>query len=251
MKYYGAAPETCMTVARLLNLPMTGPEQDWEFVHANPAIIAPATDLLTNHSLSFDTRAAIACILVESLCDHQATHASYHPGHLAAMRAIQADADVLTAMRFFWLQAPAKPNHSPYLQALLDAPEPTALPPKTQVTLLHLCPDDENDCLLQVAGTQLRCFIAHAPGELTQGHDYLVSFDMLLDDDCPIEASDDPTPCIRHTDAWYGVEIQGYLNGGTLESIINLDDQDIHYEYPHLNEKPVKVRALRLDVDFS
>jgi hypothetical protein len=51
-------------------------------------------------------------------------------------------------------------------------------------------------------------------------------------------------------DDGFSCEIQGRLEGDTLKSFVEFADQDIHFDFPHLNGQFVKIRAQRIDVSF-
>ncbi|WP_159095491.1 hypothetical protein [Stenotrophomonas sp. YAU14A_MKIMI4_1] len=118
MKYYGASPETQIKIGKLLNIQLTGSEQDWEFIHASPHIIKPAISLIKDCSIETSARMAIPCILIESLRGHLETNNLEHPLHTEAFKAIRSNKNIHSAMHFFWLESSSRLNKT-YLNSLL------------------------------------------------------------------------------------------------------------------------------------
>ncbi|MFJ5256262.1 hypothetical protein ABV589_24010 [Pseudomonas sp. HOU2] len=104
---------------------------------------------------------------------------------------------------------------------------------------------------LVVEGFSLRCFVSYSPSKIAVGSTYDVEFEMLLPDKECVIATERENQQVEMLDGGFSCDIYGYLDGDTLRSFVDFSDQDIHYEYPHLNGRFVKVSADRIDVSFS
>lgn len=67
MTYYGAPSDVCARVSELLGLAVEEMGEDWEIILADISLISPAIHILEECKESWMVRAAVGCILVESL----------------------------------------------------------------------------------------------------------------------------------------------------------------------------------------
>ncbi|RIJ09532.1 hypothetical protein DXT77_16440 [Pseudomonas sp. 91RF] len=104
--------------------------------------------------------------------------------------------------------------------------------------------------LLVVGGVEIRCFASYSPSKIEVGKTYEAEFEMVLSG----EEFVSPTQCekmqIKMLGSGFHCEVYGYLDGEVFRSFVDFMDQDIHYEYPHLNGQFVKINADRIDVSF-
>ncbi|PTT30767.1 hypothetical protein [Pseudomonas sp. HMWF021] len=103
---------------------------------------------------------------------------------------------------------------------------------------------------LVVDGFSINCFVSYSPSRIEIGGTYEVEFEMVLPDEECIAATECNKMQIEKLDNGLFCDIYGYLDGEVLRSVVDFPDQDIHYEYPHLNGHFVKVSASRIDVSF-
>jgi hypothetical protein len=73
---------------------------------------------------------------------------------------------------------------------------------------------------------------------------------VLADTDVVAAAEESITTLIEMKDDGFSCALYGYLDGGVFRSFVDFSDQDIHYDYPHLNGRFVKVKVDRIDVSF-
>ncbi|MFK3774189.1 hypothetical protein [Pseudomonas sp. NPDC089406] len=122
---------------------------------------------------------------------------------------------------------------------------------KTLIKILKLNPDDENEATLEIGGFPIRCFIGHCPNAINEGEEHLVELTMYFEDDYKAVEAPERQPYMKNTNNGFSVEIAGHLDSNSLRSITILDDEDIHYDHPELNDKFIIVYADRLQVDFD
>jgi hypothetical protein len=120
-----------------------------------------------------------------------------------------------------------------------------------EVVVLAVDPVDEDEVLLLVKGLEIKCFTSYCPSKIEVGETYDVEFDLVLPDNDVIAAAEEPvTTLIEVKDAGFSCALYGYLDGGVFRSFVDFSDQNIHYDYPHLNGRFVKIQVDRIDVSF-
>lgn len=100
--YYAPSPTARATINRLLALPATGDEQDWEIELVDPTKVNEMFELLANGSLGLEERSALALLLthtVDELHDDDEDTSELVP-RLHSILA--SDNEVLRRMRFYW-----------------------------------------------------------------------------------------------------------------------------------------------------
>lgn len=122
---------------------------------------------------------------------------------------------------------------------------------KYPVQIIEIDPIIEELVVLEVNGTTLRCFVSHCPFVVEAGKTYEVEFDMVLPNELRISKIQNENRHVEMLEDGFSCEIYGYLNGDIFKSFVELPDQGIHFEYPHLNGHFVKIVAERIDVSFS
>lgn len=101
-EYYGPTSEAVATVNRLLALPATGVEQDWEIELADPSKVDAMFKLLAEGSLGLEERSAVGLLLthtVDELYDDDGDTSGLVP---RLHSALASDEEVLRRMRFYW-----------------------------------------------------------------------------------------------------------------------------------------------------
>lgn len=109
----------------------------------------------------------------------------------------------------------------------------------------------EEEVLLLVNGVKVKCFANCCPEKIKVGESYEVKFEIVLpDDDVITVAEKRPDSLIEVIDDGFSCFLYGYLDGSVFRSFVDFMDQEIHYDYPALNEEFVRVRVDRIDVAF-
>ncbi|MFH0022793.1 hypothetical protein ACFZAC_14455 [Pseudomonas fluorescens] len=121
---------------------------------------------------------------------------------------------------------------------------------KNPAHIVEIDPIIEEMLLLSVNGVTVRCFAGHYPSVIEVGETYSAEFEMVLPDEIDILKCDGSETRVEMLDDDFSCEIHGRLEGNTLKSFVEFADQDIHFDFPHLNGQYVKIRAQRIDVSF-
>ncbi|PMW95884.1 hypothetical protein C1X59_26000 [Pseudomonas sp. FW215-R2] len=108
----------------------------------------------------------------------------------------------------------------------------------------------EDAILLVVEGVEVRCFANYSPSKIEVGKTYEAEFEMVLSGEDFVSATQCEKMQIKMLGSGFPCEVYGYLDGEVFRSFVDFMDQDIHYEYPHLNGQFVKINADRIDVSF-
>jgi len=120
-----------------------------------------------------------------------------------------------------------------------------------EAVVLAVGPVVEEEVLLLVKGLEVKCFASYCPSKIEVRETYEVEFDLVLADTDVVAAVEEPiTTLIEMKDDGFSCALYGYLDGGVFRSFVDFSDQDIHYDYPHLNGRFVKVKVGRIDVSF-
>ncbi|KAA0975876.1 hypothetical protein [Pseudomonas sp. ANT_J28] len=120
-----------------------------------------------------------------------------------------------------------------------------------EAVVLAVGPVVEEEVLLLVKGLEVKCFASYCLSKIEVGETYEVEFDLVLADTDVVAAAEEPiTTLIEMKDDGFSCALYGYLDGGVFRSFVDFSDQDIHYDYPHLNGRFVKVKVDRIDVSF-
>ncbi|WP_244142249.1 hypothetical protein [Pseudomonas gozinkensis] len=109
----------------------------------------------------------------------------------------------------------------------------------------------EDAILLVIEGVEVRCFAINSPSKIEVGKIYEAEFEMVLPDEDAVSATQCEKMQIKMLGSGFPCEVFGYLDGEVFRSLVDFMDQDIHYEYPHLNGQFVKINADRIDVSFA
>jgi hypothetical protein len=122
---------------------------------------------------------------------------------------------------------------------------------KYAAIILAVGPLVDEEVLLLVNVVKVKCFASYCPAKIEVGESYEVEFEIVLPDDDFITVEEKRIHTqIEMIDGGFACFLYGYLDGSILRSFVDFTDQEIHYDYPALNEKFVKVRVDRIDVAF-
>jgi hypothetical protein len=108
----------------------------------------------------------------------------------------------------------------------------------------------EEEVVLLVGGTALKCFTSYCPYFIEVGKHYTVEFNLILSEpDCVMLAKEGERK-VDSSKNGFSCAVHGYLDGPILRSVIDFVDLEIHYRYPALNQKYIEINVDRIDVSF-
>ncbi|WP_447793061.1 hypothetical protein [Pseudomonas farris] len=108
----------------------------------------------------------------------------------------------------------------------------------------------EDSVVLLVNGVIVKCFASYCPFKIELGKQYEVEFDLVLPDCDFVVVAQETSTLVEMIGDGFSCALYGYLDGSVFRSFVDFADQEIHYEYPHLNEQYVKITVDRIDVSF-
>ena len=115
--YFWPSPEAVTQLNKLMNLPATGREQDWEVELADPDRLGEFIDLLRSGVLDFEAQSALALLIT---CTAMYSRDDPPPQTLATInQALECQPQVLERMRSYWGRLWAK-DVQPREQAMLE-----------------------------------------------------------------------------------------------------------------------------------
>lgn len=102
-EFYGATVEAQRAINKLLALPASGREQDWEVELADPHRIEEMLAVAADSDLNLDERCALALLTIASI-DEAAEGGGVNPQDLERAQSIlKQDDEVREAMIFYWI----------------------------------------------------------------------------------------------------------------------------------------------------
>jgi len=108
----------------------------------------------------------------------------------------------------------------------------------------------EEAMVMLVEGVLVKCFASYCPFKIEVGKQYVVEFEMVLPEGSCVVAAKGRDAKVEMIGCGFSCVISGYLDGDVFRSFVDFMDQEIHYDYPHLNERYVEVTVERIDVAF-
>lgn len=118
------------------------------------------------------------------------------------------------------------------------------------VVVVEVGDNVEEEVVLLVAGTLVKCFVNYCPEGIVVGDSYEVEFSINFPDGDYVILSGEEKAAVESIGSGFSCFVYGYLDGSIFRSFIDFPDQEIHYEYPGLNEKYIKVKVERINVNF-
>ncbi|WP_433899271.1 hypothetical protein [Pseudomonas sp. PSE1(2024)] len=122
---------------------------------------------------------------------------------------------------------------------------------KYAATVIEIDDIVEEFVVLLINNVEVRCFISYCPHRIRIGEQHSVELEIVLPDENYAETSKEKRMGVETIDDSFSCILYGYLNGSILESFVSFYEQEIHYEYPHLNERYVKIIVERINVFFE
>lgn len=121
---------------------------------------------------------------------------------------------------------------------------------KHEVLVVEIDEVVEEAVVLLVNGVIVKCFASYCPFKIEVGKQYEVEFDLVLPDHDFVVVAQEASAPVEMIGGGFPCVLYGYLDGSVFRSFVDFPDQEIHYEFPYLNEKYVKVTVGRIDVAF-
>jgi hypothetical protein len=118
------------------------------------------------------------------------------------------------------------------------------------VELIEIHSESEGHVTLLVNGYVVECFLNSCPYSIEPGKKYNVEFSMDVLEDIKVEKTNRTRVLIEKIPKGYNYYLYGILNDGIFETFTDLDDEDIHYEFPELNHCFIRLEVNRIDVNF-
>jgi len=118
------------------------------------------------------------------------------------------------------------------------------------VQIIEIDPVIEELIVLSIQGVNIRCFAGYCPAFIEVGKNYEVELEMVLSKELHIAKIANEEARIEMLGNGFSCDIYGYIEDDIFRSIIEFSDQDVHFDYPHLNRQFVKITAQRIDVSF-
>lgn len=122
---------------------------------------------------------------------------------------------------------------------------------KYAATIIEIDDIVEEFVVLLINNVKVRCFISYCPRRIRIGEHHSVELEIVLPDENYAEISKEKRKDLETIDHGFSCFLYGYLNGSIFESFVSFYEQEIHYEYPHFNERYVKLVAERINVFFE
>lgn len=121
---------------------------------------------------------------------------------------------------------------------------------KYSVRIIAIDPLVEDWIVIYVNGTTLTCFLSYSPSVIEVGKTYEANFEIVLPDELQISKIETSETRIETNTNCFPCVIYGYMEGDFIQSLVDFEDQGIHFDYPYLNGQFVKINATRIDVSL-
>ena len=118
-EFYGATVEAQRSINKLLSLPASGREQDWEFELADPNRLGEILMAASANELSFEEKCALSLLIVASIEEASELEPIHQVMNEQAKGILRQDADVLDAMKFYWIEQGRATNEELVREMLL------------------------------------------------------------------------------------------------------------------------------------
>lgn len=110
--------------------------------------------------------------------------------------------------------------------------------------------DIEEEVTLSINGFDVICFAGVCPYEIYEGKKYPVYFEMVFFDDYSVQESSKKISNLERIGNGFSYWIVGKLKGDTIDSSIQFKDEILLSDYGYLNDKYIRIKADRIDVEF-
>ncbi|RON43189.1 hypothetical protein BK666_19005 [Pseudomonas frederiksbergensis] len=109
----------------------------------------------------------------------------------------------------------------------------------------------EEEVVLLIGDVKVRCFASYCPRKIEVGESYEVELEMVLPENDFIVITQEKNTAIEMIGDGFACILNGFLDGSVFHSFVDFADLEIHYDYPKLNEKYIKIMVDRIDASFD
>jgi hypothetical protein len=111
--------------------------------------------------------------------------------------------------------------------------------------------DQVEDCVtLHTCGVTVECFVNYCADIVAVGETHLAELTIDYSDPMQIELPPETNALVEKNGDGFGYYLYGALEGGTFRTFTDFSDEDIHFDYPELAGRFVKIKANRINVSF-
>lgn len=103
-EFYGATVQAQHSINKILSLPASGREQDWEFEMADPGRIEEILSAMSRVALSYDEKCALALLAIASIEESIEEGGIDNDLVEKAKATFSQDASIRDAMFFYWIE---------------------------------------------------------------------------------------------------------------------------------------------------
>ena len=119
-----------------------------------------------------------------------------------------------------------------------------------EVKLLKLNEAIAEEVTLLIGGELVECFASYCPYELEVGRVYSAEISLNLSQAYEVQEVEPIDVRAVKKGRGFSYYLYGYLNGEEFVTFTTLFDEDVHYEYPDLNNKFICLEVERIDASF-
>ncbi|MCL6700927.1 hypothetical protein [Pseudomonas sp. T1.Ur] len=120
----------------------------------------------------------------------------------------------------------------------------------TKVKILAIDDIVEDCAILLVEGNILECFVNSYPSKISVGETHLAELTIDYSDPVQIELSATPDAPLEKNGKGFGYYLHGLLENDIFKTFIDFPDEDLHFDYPGLLGRYVKIKVDRINVNF-
>ncbi|UZE23109.1 hypothetical protein LOY67_24390 [Pseudomonas sp. B21-056] len=119
-----------------------------------------------------------------------------------------------------------------------------------QVKVLAIDELIEESVTLLICGESVECFANYCPNLIQVGEMHTVELSIDYSETYQVRENPKTNVCIEKANEGFSYFFYGFLNGEVFETFTDLPDEGIHFDYPELNGKFVKIKVDRVNVSF-
>lgn len=119
-----------------------------------------------------------------------------------------------------------------------------------EVTFLKLNEAIAEEVTLLIGDEVVECFASYCPYELEVGRVYSAEISLNLSQSYEVLEVEPTDVRAVKKGRGFSYYLYGYLNGEEFMTFTTLFDEDVHYEYPDLNNKFICLEVERIDASF-
>ncbi|NVZ70921.1 hypothetical protein [Pseudomonas costantinii] len=108
----------------------------------------------------------------------------------------------------------------------------------------------EEEVTLLIDGTTIICFASYSPYEIEVGKIYDVEITLNLSEHYEIRKLNSNEILVERVGSSYSYALYGMLSQSKFQTFTLLNDEEIHYDYPELNDCFIKLTVERIEASF-